>query len=861
MRSRFFILSIIFTLFISWLPVQSSQAARCDNLGIANDFNVFVFGNHTQMSSDSEGRVAVGKRAEYTNYGIGDKLTPSAAGRNDLIVGEELYAEGGTNFNGNTVIGVNGTIEKYTMTNNNGQKEPLREDVSGLFADAKADLINKTSKWSQLTPNGTFENQYSTLTLKGDHPELNIFTLKTEDFQGVSLFKLIVPEDATVLINVLGTDLRLSGFALKKGDQDFSPSDGGRILWNFPELINFDLSNIGMVGSILAPYATLAPTGSGQLNGTLIVENFIHSQHGGIETHHYPFNAKLPMEDEEDEPIKDPKGSIQFTKVEKGTNKKLEGAIFRLYVDKECTKEADHADVQSSEDGIVTFKELSYGTYYVKEIKAPMGYQLSSEIREVTVDKKVVDAGTFDNEYDSIIIEEPKGSIQFTKVEKGTDKQLEGATFRLYMDKECTKEADHADVQSSEDGIVTFKELSYGTYYVKEIAAPEGYQLSTEIREVIVDKDDTEVDAGTFENELIFEDPKGSIQFTKVEKGTDKKLEGATFRLYMDKECTKEAGHADVQSDKDGIVSFTDLSYGTYYVKEVTAPKGYELSTEIREVTVDKEVVHAGTFDNELIIVEEPKGSIQFTKVEKGTNKKLEGAIFRLYMDKECTKEADHADVQSDKDGMVSFTELSYGTYYVKEVAAPEGYQLSTEVREVTVDKEVVDAGTFDNELIIVEEPKGSIQFTKIEKGTGKQLEGATFRLYMDKECTKEAGHADVKSNEDGIVSFTDLPYGTYYVKEVAAPEGYQLSTEVREVTVDKEVVDAGTFENELIIIEEPKGSIQFTKIEKGTGKQLEGATFRLYMDKECTKEAGHADVKSDKNGIVSFTELSYGTY
>ena len=334
MRSRFFILSIIFTLFISWLPVQSSQAARCDNLGIANDFNVFVFGNHTQMSSDSEGRVAVGKRAEYTNYGIGDKLTPSAAGRNDLIVGEELYAEGGTNFNGNTVIGVNGTIEKYTMTNNNGQKEPLREDVSGLFADAKADLINKTSKWSQLTPNGTFENQYSTLTLKGDHPELNIFTLKTEDFQGVSLFKLIVPEDATVLINVLGTDLRLSGFALKKGDQDFSPSDGGRILWNFPELINFDLSNIGMVGSILAPYATLAPTGSGQLNGTLIVENFIHSQHGGIETHHYPFNAKLPMEDEEDEPIKDLKGSIQFTKVEKGTNKKLEGAIFRLYVDK-----------------------------------------------------------------------------------------------------------------------------------------------------------------------------------------------------------------------------------------------------------------------------------------------------------------------------------------------------------------------------------------------------------------------------------------------------------------------------------------------------------------------------------------------
>ena len=253
-----------------------------------------------------------------------------------------------------------------------------------------------------------------------------------------------------------------------------------------------------------------------------------------------------------------------------------------------------------------------------------------------------------------------------------------------------------------------------------------------------------------------------------------------------------EAGHADVKSDKNGIVSFTELSYGTYYVKEIAAPKGYQLSTEVRMVTVDGEVVDAGTFDNELIIVE--KGSIQFTKVEKGTGKQLEGATFRLYMDKECTKEAGHADVKSNEDGIVSFTNLPYGTYYVKEIVAPEGYQLSTEIRKVTVDKEKVDEKRFDNVLIKDETELGSIKIMKIDSKNKEVLEGAEFALYQGERFISTG-----KTDKHGIVTFEKLPYGTYYIKETKAPEGYQLSDAVITIGVNGNQTVEIEFENHLI--------------------------------------------------------------
>ena len=96
------------------------------NLGVANDFNLFILGNHTQNHVDSEGRVCVIGNVTYDHYSVGSKLEMSQT-RDDLIIGGNVNISGGTNANGNTVISYTSSVINYTMTNNNSvPNQPLR---------------------------------------------------------------------------------------------------------------------------------------------------------------------------------------------------------------------------------------------------------------------------------------------------------------------------------------------------------------------------------------------------------------------------------------------------------------------------------------------------------------------------------------------------------------------------------------------------------------------------------------------------------------------------------------------------------------------------------------------------------------
>ncbi|WP_148629473.1 SpaA isopeptide-forming pilin-related protein, partial [Bacillus sp. E214] len=537
----------------------------------------------------------------------------------------------------------------------------------------------------------------------------------------------------------------------------------------------------------------------------------------------------------------EPKGSIQITKVETGTDKKLKGAVLRLYDNPEGTGQSV-GEQTSDENGLVKFENLSFGTYYLKEIQAPEGYELLTGMKEIVVNEEHPDVElTLEN----IRKEEPKGSIQITKVETGTDKKLKGAVLRLYDNPEGTGQS-VGEQTSDENGLVKFENLSFGTYYLKEIQAPEGYELLTGMKEIIVNEENPDAEI-TLEN-VRKEEPKGSIEFTKVDKEKGHGLEGAVFGLFDNKNCEGEP-KAKATSDTEGVVKFEQLTYGTYYVKELTAPEDYQLSGEIRAVTVDKELVTTGKFTNERI--KELVGTIEFTKVDKEKGHGLEGAVFGLFDNKNCEGEP-KAKVTSDTEGVVKFEQLTYGTYYVKELTAPEDYQLSGEIRAVTVDKELVTTGKFTNERI--KELVGTIQFTKVDKETGKGLEGAVFALYDNAECKGEAKYK-ATSNNDGLVRFAGVRYGKYYLKEIKAPEGYQASVKILPIEVNSSHLNLDKIEDEALT-----GTIEFTKVDKETGKGLEGAVFALYDNEECQGEAKYK-ATSNNDGLVRFTDVRYGTY
>ncbi|SDX70207.1 choice-of-anchor A family protein [Paenibacillus sp. CF384] len=271
----------------------------CGNLGVANDFNVFVLGNHTQSFVDSGGRVAVGGNATYNSYGIGNAL-PSSTTRADLIVGGNMNIIGGTNFSGNSVISPTGTIINYTMTNNNGVAgQPFRATPID-FPAAEQYLTCASSSWGSLGPTGTAFVNFGQIVLSGNSPTLNIFNINGNNVagSGVSLatangINIITPPGSTVLVNISGTNVGFGSYAIFINGGQSTPANGAVILWNFYQATTAFNLNLSIKGSVLAPFAAWSASGFGNIDGTIAVGSLTNTT-GSIEEHHVPFTGCLP---------------------------------------------------------------------------------------------------------------------------------------------------------------------------------------------------------------------------------------------------------------------------------------------------------------------------------------------------------------------------------------------------------------------------------------------------------------------------------------------------------------------------------------------------------------------------------------
>ncbi|WP_164545502.1 DUF7507 domain-containing protein [Paenibacillus albus] len=271
----------------------------CGNLGVANDFNVFVFGNHTQSFVDSGGRVAVGGNATYNSYGIGSSL-PVSQTRADLIVGGNMNITSGTNFSGNSVISPSGTIINYTMTNNNGVSGQPFRGTPVDFAAAEQYLTCASTTWGNLSPNGTAFVNFGQIVLQGNSPTLNIFTINGNNVagSGVSLssangINIIAPPGSTILVNISGTSVGFGSYAIFRNGGQSTAADGAFIMWNFFQATNAFNLNLSIKGSVLAPFAAWSASGFGNIDGTIVADSLTNTT-GSIEEHNVPFTGCLP---------------------------------------------------------------------------------------------------------------------------------------------------------------------------------------------------------------------------------------------------------------------------------------------------------------------------------------------------------------------------------------------------------------------------------------------------------------------------------------------------------------------------------------------------------------------------------------
>ena len=576
--------------------------------------------------------------------------------------------------------------------------------------------------------------------------------------------------------------------------------------------------------------------------------------------------------------------SINIHKVD-DANQPLKGAKFRV------VRQANNqviGEFESDENGNIAVGKLLKDKYILTEIEAPSGHIIKKADTVVNVEDFGADHSvtkTIVNPKDKP--KETKATIELDKTLTGRDLTDGEFSFELY------EGANKLQTVTNKNGKVTFAPIEYTeegehTYTVKEVAGnTPGITYDKTDKQVTVqvkkDGDNLKADVAYPENKA-FKNTYTAPQPAKAKISASKILEGAELKNgEFNFQLLDETGKVlqTKQNAADGTVTFDDISYSSedagktfhYTIKEVipeSKAKGmtYDEGSIDATVTVTKDdasntlkasVTYGDktSFTNKLVTTSIPPTpptvdkpelklySIQLHKANADGNA-LAGAVFGLFEADGTTPVANPygagqatatSSDEEGKKGLVTFTGLEARDYVIKELTAPSGYQLSTDVIKVSASELkaatnlVVDKGTVVNKPFTsipptpptVDKPElklYSIQLHKVNN-EGKPLVGAVFGLFEADGTTPVAnpygeGQATATSSDEegkkGLVTFTGLEARDYVIKELTAPTGYQLLTNPITVTAEDYVqatdlvVDKGNVVNELTPPTPPTG-------------------------------------------------------
>lgn len=275
------------------------------------------------------------------------------------------------------------------------------------------------------------------------------------------------------------------------------------------------------------------------------------------------------------------------------------------------------------------------------------------------------------------------------------------------------------------------------------------------------------------------ENPDDYILISKIDADSGNKLPGAVFGLYKDSSCSTSIGDSNgnttVTTDGNGTgYFFVPADSGDYYIKEISAPSGYTPSSSCTKALINNTLV----VENRKI-PEEVFGKIIITKKDMASSSGISGVKFLLLMSDKTTSATDKdgntiGALTTDADGKIEVSNLKYGTYYLKEIEAPENYIMSDELIEVVVDKEVVNT--------VVENALRNITIIKIDSVTNEVITGGKYRI------VDEEGNSVSEFTMENGTYLLDIAEGKYTFIEVTPPKGYVDAN----VTFDFEVSNSG---------------------------------------------------------------------
>ncbi|WP_418540822.1 MULTISPECIES: SpaA isopeptide-forming pilin-related protein [Oscillospiraceae] len=624
------------------------------------------------------------------------------------------------------------------------------------------------------------------------------------------------------------------------------------------------------------------------------------------------------------------KFSVTVTKSdrEEGTaqgDAKLSGAVYGIYkgdtlVDKYVT---------DSEGQFTTKEYVCDSDWTIREITPSEGYLLDKTIHKVGAEPKLftIEHNLVANDVTEQVM---KGNIAIIKHTDDGKTKIEtpenGAEFEVYLKSSGSFEKADKDERDTivcdENGFAQTKDMPYGVYTVHQTKGWEGRELMKDF-DVFISQD-----GQTYRYLINNANFESYIKVVKKDAETGKTIPyaGAGFQIYdpagnkvsMTFTYPTPTTIDTFYTDADGqLVTPEKLDYGKgYSLIEVQAPYGYVLdSTPVSfDVTEENSTQEGGIT---LIKVDKPnmaqKGTISVEKTGEvffGVNvsgeededviyqpvykvKGLAGAVYEIKADEDVITpdgtlryhKGDVVDtVTTDEDGTAKSKELYLGKYTVVEIKAPTGMVVNKEKHSVELTYAGQDVAVTETATSFVNErQKVKISLEKILEqdetfGIGKndEIKNISFGLYAKEDVVSSSGTvipADglieiITLDENGkATANTDLPFGSYYIKEIATDEHYILSDTQYPFTfeyagqdtetVEIKVNDGKPIENKLIY-----GSVSGKKIDEN-GEALGGALIGIFKadETEFTKEHAIMTATSEKDGSFSFAKVPYGKW
>ena len=539
--------------------------------------------------------------------------------------------------------------------------------------------------------------------------------------------------------------------------------------------------------------------------------------------------------------------------------------------------------------GTITISNIRIGDYKVTEVKTgkTVGY-ITENSKDLEVKTDTVTTVNFENK--------PYANIVINKVDSVKGTALSGATFGIYTDVDCEIPAQaytSATDDTLTDAVITesatgkytcnflpIESKNGTTYYVKELTAPDHYAIDTDVHPVTLKTANSTVAVSNNATSKFYETPLGSVRTTKVDADhPDVLLSGAEFTVYQSDKATVYGKLAETSK---GTYQLDEIPAGTYYLKETKAPKYYNIDNTFYQFTISDagKVVDVSINGNDKFPNAPQKGSIKIVK--RSADGVLSGWQFRVTGTAKTGQSYDQT-FTTDAKGTITISNLRIGDYKVIEVKTGKTVGYITPANQtIEVKSNATTTATFENK------PFGHIVINKVDAKTGEKVTGATFGIYTDSTCKTVAKayksdtdstlvNAEIIETATGVYTCNNLPISsatgtTYYVKELTAPEGYYLDTDVHPVTLT--TANATVYVSNDIgsndFLEYPYGHAQLTKewiLDDGTNDltadelvaykaQLENSLYFTIKD-----SSGNYITATGSNGVYKYALQSATEY